>query len=101
MMDFVVEFFSRRQNRERELDRWVGSLRVWKLLGNRGIGTSGRRIVSEGRQNLGMLVAQLLVLYSIRHTNHYFPPIFPMPRLPRAFDPMIWKCVHLGSWVRD
>ena len=62
--DSEVGFSLRLQNRERGLGRWVGIRRVWKLLGSRGIGTLGRRIVFGGQCNLrlSLSVVRFLVL---------------------------------------
>ena len=57
-------FSLRLRNRERGLGRWVGIRRVWRSLGSRGIGMSGRRIVFGDQWNLklSLSVVKFLVV---------------------------------------
>lgn len=51
-----------------------------------------------GRQRHVMLLYSHTALSG--RTSHHSLLLAPMPRRPRASDPRIWKCVHLGNWAR-
>ena len=70
----------------------VGKPRNWDVRSS----NCSRRSVA-----LRQVSCHIIVLDLVGRTSHHFCLNPPMPRRPHAFDPRIWKCVHLGSWARD
>ncbi len=83
---------------------WVVGLRDGCLGGGGEAAELGGQVVELLAEVGGTWDTSAVILLPLRlmeRTSHHFRLIPPRPRRPRASDPTIWRCVHLGNWARD